>query len=242
MALDTNLISYWKLDESSGNAADSVGSNTLTNVNTVTYGAGKINNGADLERGSGQYFTINDNASLSITGDISISMWVKPESAPASGEIYRLCTKWDGGGSQKSWSFYYKDTSGTKALHLEVSATGSADAGYSIATDLGTGTWKHIICTWVAATSTAYIYIDGVLVGSGATGTITSLFNSTAAFRLGYIDDPGNEYWDGMIDETGIWSRALIADEVTELYNSGNGIQYPFTSTASGKFFMFLVL
>ena len=57
MALTDNLVSYWKLDESSGNAADSVGSNTLTNTNTVTYSAGKINNGADFERDSAQYFS-----------------------------------------------------------------------------------------------------------------------------------------------------------------------------------------
>ena len=36
MALTTNLVDYYKYDESSGNAADTVGSNTLTNNNTVT--------------------------------------------------------------------------------------------------------------------------------------------------------------------------------------------------------------
>src|SRR3990167_551156 len=45
MALDTNLVAYWKMDESSGDATDSVASHTLTNTN-VTYGTGKINNGA----------------------------------------------------------------------------------------------------------------------------------------------------------------------------------------------------
>ena len=33
-ALYTNLIAYWKLDEASGNRADSKGSNTLTDTNT----------------------------------------------------------------------------------------------------------------------------------------------------------------------------------------------------------------
>ena len=53
MALTDNLVSYWKLDESSGNAADSVGSNTLTNTGTATYAAGKINNGV-VVNGSSQ--------------------------------------------------------------------------------------------------------------------------------------------------------------------------------------------
>jgi hypothetical protein len=43
MALTDNLVAYYKLDESSGNAADIVNSITLTNTST-TYGTGKINN------------------------------------------------------------------------------------------------------------------------------------------------------------------------------------------------------
>lgn len=48
MSLSTNLISYWKLDETSGNAVDSVGSNTLTNNNSVSFSTALINNGANF--------------------------------------------------------------------------------------------------------------------------------------------------------------------------------------------------
>jgi hypothetical protein len=36
MTLLDNLVAYWKLDEASGNAADSVTTNTLTNTGTTT--------------------------------------------------------------------------------------------------------------------------------------------------------------------------------------------------------------
>ncbi len=32
----------------------------------------------------------------------------------------------------------------------------------------------------------------------------------------------------GQVDELAIWNRALSAAEVTQLYNSGAGKQYPF--------------
>jgi hypothetical protein len=32
----------------------------------------------------------------------------------------------------------------------------------------------------------------------------------------------------GVIDEVGIWKRALSASEITTLYNSGSGTTYPF--------------
>ena len=47
MAILDNIRAAYKLDESSGNAADSSGNgNTLTNNGTVTYVTGKINNAA----------------------------------------------------------------------------------------------------------------------------------------------------------------------------------------------------
>ena len=77
MSLTTNLVSYWKLDESSGNAADSVGSNTLTNTGTATYGTGKINNGIVLN-GSSQY-AVNTSLSSSISNSsYSVSAWIYP--------------------------------------------------------------------------------------------------------------------------------------------------------------------
>ena len=43
-----------------------------------------------------------------------------------------------------------------------------------------------------------------------------------------YIGAGFSAYFDGLVDECGIWSRALTTDEVTSLYNSGNGFTYPF--------------
>ncbi len=39
MALTDGLVAYYKLDESSGNATDSVGGFNMTNTNTCTFSA-----------------------------------------------------------------------------------------------------------------------------------------------------------------------------------------------------------
>ena len=36
----------------------------------------------------------------------------------------------------------------------------------------------------------------------------------------------GNYLVQGMMDEVGVWSRALSADEIALLYNSGSGLAY----------------
>ena len=38
-------------------------------------------------------------------------------------------------------------------------------------------------------------------------------------------------YMDGLIDEVGIFSKALNQTEITDLYNNGNGLTYPFEIT-----------
>ena len=89
MALIDNLISYWKLDETSdGSGAvtrnDSHSTNHLTDNNTTASGTGKINAGVDFERTNSEYLSRADNASLSPTSDISFNFWVNFENAPGS--------------------------------------------------------------------------------------------------------------------------------------------------------------
>lgn len=80
-----NLISYWKLDESSGDAADSIGGNTLTNTNTVTYASAKINNGAVLSDASKQTLRKASNTIFPTGSATSVSAWVKFNSFGAVG-------------------------------------------------------------------------------------------------------------------------------------------------------------
>src|SRR3990172_6871113 len=82
MALIDNLVSYWKLDESSDGSspvtrADSAGSNTLSDGNTTPSAAAKISNGANFRAASSEYLYKTAFSGLNFgTGDFSISSWV----------------------------------------------------------------------------------------------------------------------------------------------------------------------
>lgn len=228
MALIDNLVSYWKCDESSGNLADAHGSNTLTNNNTVAFGTGKINNGADLERGSSHYFSVGDNASLSITSDLSISMWLKVESAP--GGVWGLVSKWGDDAPQRGYGLYY--FTGTKIRWLTADTTSASARTLEWTSDLGTGTWKHLVLSYDASGSTAACYVDGSSLGAPSGTAYASLADNTANFLLGHFDDNTGygQFYDGMMDEVGIWNKELSSAEVTQLYNAGAGLAYPFSS------------
>ena len=76
-------------------------------------------NSVDFEAGSSQYADRADTASLSITGDLSIRVQIKPESLPTVGNSSTLVAKWTEAGNLRSYKFdiyavsgYFGDGSG----------------------------------------------------------------------------------------------------------------------------------
>lgn len=228
MSLTTNLVSYWKLDESSGNASDSVGSNTLTNNNSVTYSSGKINNGAVFVRASSKSLSVTDNASLSLTGDLTISAWVNFASTPSSGNYFGIVAKLEGSPNY-SYAFYLYNNAGTPEITFQNSTNGTSVTQKGVAWTPTTSTWYHIAAVYTASAGSVSFYINGSQQGTTQTGLGTSIFDSSSTFYIGRYD--GGNYFDGSVDEVGMWSRVLTSGEITSLYNGGVGFTYPFVQT-----------
>lgn len=75
-AISNGLLGYWKLDESSGSAADSSGNNiTLTNNGTTTYTGAKFGFGSN-HNGTTQYLS----TATTMSNVRTISFWVNPAS------------------------------------------------------------------------------------------------------------------------------------------------------------------
>lgn len=226
-------VSFWRFDD---DATDGVGSNNLTNVNSTAYATGKINNGADLESTSSNYFKIADasQSGLDITGDIAFSLWFKPESQVEG----FLISKWGTAASnQRSYRLSYStDAGGT--IYFSVNPTGidaaTGEASWAVA--LSNGSWYHIVVSWVASTSTATLYVNNSSQGTDNTGTVTSIFNGDRDFNIGGDTNLGG-YQDGIIDAVGVWNTTLSSTDVATLYNSGNGVQVPFVVAASAGSF-----
>jgi hypothetical protein len=220
--LNAGLVSYWRFDESSGNASDSFASNTLTNSN-VTYSAVKINNGA-VFNGSSSNFS---NAGTVIPmGAKTISFWF--QSSASSGFHTVLGNqKWDSDG-QFGTTVWVNGTSGILNFQFRRN-TVVAGFGIDSTIDLCDGVLRLITCTWDGTTGVngAKLYINASLDAQATSGG-TETTTPSQSFKVGVL--PGgtpNYYLNGNLDEVGIWNRALSATEVTELYNSTNGIQLP---------------
>lgn len=224
MALTDDLISYWKLDEASGNALDAHGSNTLTDTNTVGAATGKISGGRDFESSASEYFTIADNASLS-TGDIdfTFSLWVNAESLAANADIISKDTA-----TSPNREYIIGFASATPRFRFIL--FDGASATILSANNLGapsTGTWYFIVAWHDSVNNTMNIQVNNGAVDSVSHTTGTD--DGAAPFRIGARGNTA-EFFDGIVDEVGFWKRVLTSDERASLYNSGNGLAYPFTS------------
>lgn len=217
MAIQTPLV-YWKLDEASGNATDSISSISAVNA-SVTYSAGKINNGA-VYNGTA-FHTIADSSSVRPASDISISMWVNITSTTTSFQM--LMAKGENAGDTRSYEVRCFGT--TSQIEVQMRAGGGTFIQARTTTAIGTGTWKHIVFTRTGATNK--IYIDSVsdTLASNLTQT-TTIDYFTDALWLGQRN--AGLRFDGKLDEVGIWNVALTQAEVNEIYNGGIGLQYPF--------------
>lgn len=223
MALADNLISYWSLDEASGNATDSHGSNTLTDLNTVTSAVGKIGNARDFEADNSEALTSTDNASLS-TGDIdwTIAAWVQIES------LTTRCVFGKGDGAGPSTDEYVLRTVASKFRWSVSRASAYTDLTASTFGTVTTGTWYFVVAWHDSAANQIGISVNA---GTADTASHSTGPNDTAkGFAIGRYGELSAQYWDGLIDEVGFWKRVLTGAERTELYNGGAGRDYAYVS------------
>ncbi len=211
-SLSAGLKSYYKLDETSGTTVtDSLGTNNLTNTGATVNQTGKI--------GKAYSFVTDDyieNPPL-LGSSFTLSLWTKTNTISGADDF--IYSKDDGGvWADVQFRLYRKDAK----FYFELGNT----AGSSFSTDtsskgnIATGTWYHIVVTFDG--TNLILYLD-----NSSADTATFSGTRVSATRSAYISGrAGGLYYDGTLDEIGIWNRSLSPSEITDLYNSGDGMTY----------------
>jgi hypothetical protein len=214
--LNNNLISYWKMDEASGNRADAKDGDTLNDNNTVTSNTGIISNAGQFTAANSETLSIADNAQLS-TGNIDFQFiaWAYMDS---KGGFRTILAKGSGAGNYE-YALRFNNSSDRYGFVVSNDGTATVEV---LANNFGSpplSTW-----TFLSAYHDSVNNIISISVNDGTANTTahtTGVFDSTAAFVMGSFASLA--YWDGRVDEVGFWKRILTAGEVTELYKAGVG-------------------
>jgi hypothetical protein len=220
-----NLVSFWDLDESSGNRADSHGSNTLVDASSVGARNGLISNGANFVLASSDRLTLADNADISVGSDVSfvyagwfyvdlVSGYYVPLSKWGTTDTEYLLDLNEPGGSTRRIAWYVRDSTDTS--NVIVIANDQIPYAQTAWYFLVMGYDKDLDLVFLT-TNNNVTNIDA-LAGGG--------FNGTESLSLGSNNNPGS-YYDGVIDELGFWKGGILNPaETTWLYNSGSGRTY----------------
>ena len=249
--LTTNLLNVWNADgtnnvtvknawNANGDVIDAKGaangsiaapSGTSWVAGSMTYGSGKLGSGAFTFNGN-NFISLPANT-LAFTGDFSVSMWVYIPSAVSSSSYIALLSAFDnkdGYTSPKGWRIFWSNNQ----IQFRLGETYSTNPNSTAANMALKDQWVHITATRKSSSLTT-IYINGVQ----AAQTNNSINPTYATNHLAYIGASfyafSQPYYSDLapngvkIDAIQTWESVLDQTAITEVYNSGNGQQYPFT-------------
>ncbi len=217
------LVGWWPFN---GNANDESGQNhnlipngdaSLTaDRNGLTQSAfslSDVNNNSRLEFGLSD-FSLIDNFNQG-----SLSMWLKITSHDITNHYFGFDNMFTV--RQKSGvntQFYLGLLGGTMQLRMHLNGALPNSGDLTSNSSLSINTWYNIVYTWDG--STEKIYINGILDNSiNSTNYITPL-SSPDMFCFGSYGGCGSNSTNSILDDLGIWNRALTQQEITDLYSS----------------------
>ena len=205
------LKARYKLDTYSGlNAPDSSGNdNTATLANGPSWtGAGELKlDGID------DYVDCGSGASSNLTGDLTVTAWVYPDSfgaGPLAGGLGRIV---DRHGNLSGFAFYVKEE--IQGLAYLTYAGPFVDSDSDV---IDLAQWQHVAVTYSDASDTVTFYVNGQPAGGGNYQTNPN-DSANAPLIIGNraASDRG---FEGMLSDVRIYSRTLADDEISTIYRT----------------------
>ena len=212
--LTNGLAGYWAF-ENNYNDSSWLGNNLSAVGSPLFNSRGYIYNAMDCNYGT--YAQIADNPTLGLGGDVSftISCWVYSQYGTSLRTILDKSTAFDGVhdtyliyDAKSVFRFYIGD--GTHSASVSASNTGIPQAF----------TWYHIVGVYDAAAHQINIWVNNV--SNTPVPWIYGTKRNAGAFTIGAPSQGTYYKWNGLIDETIIWTnRALTATEIGQVYTNG---------------------
>ena len=200
----------------SGNTYDSSGNANNGTVNGALLTSDRFNtaNSAYVYNGISNSISVPNSSSLN-PNYISVSVWVKPTVYTNSWQ-YIIDKSLDVSNTfdSRGWSIRMTNTG---IMELELRANGIMSSVFSTTT-IPLNTWTHIVFTFNGSQLKLYFNNTNVF-NQNITGFVTP---NTSDLSIGYMPHvnmpPWGYFWNGQIDDIGVWNRPLTACEIKNLY------------------------
>jgi len=235
--LKNGLLGYWTLDAGAQDVSGNARHGTPEGPPSLVQG--KLRTCYRLN-GTSQAIDLTNNMALAPTTGITVACWVKIEGAAArqwQDPISRFYYGWNApvGESGLCYVLQFDRTAKTWSWSL---GTGTSSTGVTVTNDTE-GSWVFLVGTWNG--TTIRLYLNGAEVGTPA--AFAGPLNQESSLRTligsrmgdGYLPATRRfDYMNGLVDDVGIWNRALITGEIADLYQGGIGITWNGTFNSIG--------
>jgi hypothetical protein len=219
-----DLVLYLPLDELTGPDATDLSEygNNGTIAGDPELVEGMVGMGLMFDATDDQ-IVIPSHESLDITGDITLSAWIKP--GPNLTADWRTVMGKSPTSVLGQTSFSYDirtDNTGRLQFSLNIGGWQRVD-GPTLTEDV----WYHVAGTYDG--QQMVFYVDGVSVGTTPTSGQINL--TTNPVTIGNIEN-NNEFWSGVIDDVRIYNEAITEDQVSDvMLGGGPGIEKNLANT-----------
>jgi hypothetical protein len=227
LTMGMTLVGEWDFDEGSGVIAEDTSGNTndgfLINMDPTTdWVAGKLETALTFD-GVDDYVDCGHDASLDITDEITVMLWIKPnvvgEGGPNAGPICKAEA-----GVDWSWQLRYNAPGGEDYMGFQFNGDPEGSTWVSVKQNLSPGEWYHIAGTFDG--TNIKCYLNGV---EKDTNQISAIKSGNSTLFMG--QDGWGNIFNGVVDEVKIYNRALSAEEIGEDYDAGLEDIMPPTTT-----------
>jgi hypothetical protein len=213
-----NLVLWLPLDEVDGDVITNYGGNALSvsRSNFETSGNGwvqGVSGNAMAFDGEDDKITISHDESLT-SDELTVSLWVQFDRLPSDfgpTDIWFLRKS----NSSSPFQTYYFSLSTTGLPTFKVVDSGNSYKTADSNAAAETGVWYHFVGTF---SDRVRFYLDGELKGDASSGT-GSIQSSDSILTIGY--NTVDHRFKGTIDDVRIYNRALTAEQIFFLSQSG---------------------
>jgi hypothetical protein len=211
---DTNRMAYYTME---GDAKDGSGkgyNGTLVGdpvfMDSIT-GLGK----AMLFDAVNDYVELPIAPMLSTLSGITVAGWVNFDTGGSGTGYYERFFDFGSGATVNLFLTLRRGATGTMRFAITKSGN-TAESGVNAEVPLPTG-WHHLAGVIDGTAMTMGLYLDGSPVAGGPTLLVPKDMGTTTQNWLGRSQYPADNYFKGMMDNVGIYNRALSEGEVRYL-------------------------